>query len=363
LLVSEDEGCGMKFLPPQPGDEGGTLALYSAARSALAAAYRVDEVKDIRDKAVAMQAYARQAQDAALIEMATEIRLRAERRAGQLLREIEKASGAKGNPGGRGAKIVRSADATAQKPTLAELGINKNQSARWQKLAELDEAAFELKATAAKKNMVASVDKDTREEVAREKRERRASRETELGSRIVALPQRRYGVILADPEWQFDVWSRETGMDRAADNHYPTSSLEAILSRDITSIAADDCVLFLWSTAPMQPQAFAVMSAWGFIYRSQVIWVKDRLGTGYWFRNKHELLLVGTRGKVPAPAMGTQWPSVVEAPVGAHSAKPEKFLELIESYFPTLPKIELNRRGPARPGWDAWGNEAEGRAA
>jgi N6-adenosine-specific RNA methylase IME4 len=61
---------------------------------------------------------------------------------------------------------------------------------------------------------------------------------------------------------------------------------------------------------------------------------------------------------VPAPAPGTQWESVIEDAVGAHSEKPEWWLELIEAYFPNLPKIELNRRGPARPGWDAWGNEA-----
>jgi N6-adenosine-specific RNA methylase IME4 len=78
---------------------------------------------------------------------------------------------------------------------------------------------------------------------------------------------------------------------------------------------------------------------------------------GYWFRSNHELLLVGTRGNIPAPAPGMQWRSVIDAPVGAHSAKPEVVLEMIEEYFPTLPKIELNRRGPARPGWDAWGNE------
>jgi N6-adenosine-specific RNA methylase IME4 len=73
----------------------------------------------------------------------------------------------------------------------------------------------------------------------------------------------------------------------------------------------------------------------------------------------HEILLVGVRGKPPCPADGTQWDSVIEADRGAHSAKPEIFLEMIEQYFPTLPKIELNRRGPPRPGWDAWGLEAE----
>jgi N6-adenosine-specific RNA methylase IME4 len=99
------------------------------------------------------------------------------------------------------------------------------------------------------------------------------------------------------------------------------------------------------------------MEAWGFSYKSQIVWVKNRIGTGYWFRSQHELLLVGTRGHIPAPAMGTQVPSVIEAPVGRHSEKPSVFYEVIERYFPTLPKIELYARG-ARPGWDVWGLEA-----
>ena len=78
---------------------------------------------------------------------------------------------------------------------------------------------------------------------------------------------------------------------------------------------------------------------------------------------EHELLLLGTRGKIPCPALGTQWESLITAPRGAHSEKPECVLEMIEAYFPNLPKIELNRRGPARPGWDAWGNEFEEAAA
>jgi N6-adenosine-specific RNA methylase IME4 len=190
------------------------------------------------------------------------------------------------------------------------------------------------------------------------KKERRQEREAELGAKQTALPAAKFGVILADPEWRFKPWSRETGMDRAADNHYPTSELSDIAARDVASIAADDCVLFLWATAPMLPQAIDVMRAWGFAYKSHFVWAKDRLGTGYWNRNKHELLLIGTRGNVPAPALGTQFPSLIEAEVGAHSAKPEAFLEMIETFFPSLAKIELNRRGDARPGWSAWGNEA-----
>jgi N6-adenosine-specific RNA methylase IME4 len=196
------------------------------------------------------------------------------------------------------------------------------------------------------------------------KAERRATRERELGEK--QLPQQKFGVIVADPEWRFEPWSRVTGLDRAADNHYPTSCTEVIAARDVPSIAADDCVLFLWATAPMLPHALTVMAAWDFDYKSHIVWAKIRgengaraVGTGYWFRNCHELLLVGTRGNIPAPAMGSQWLSVIEAIVRGHSTKPESILKMIEEYFPTLPKIELNRRGPARLGWKAWGNEAE----
>ena len=194
----------------------------------------------------------------------------------------------------------------------------------------------------------------------RSKAERRAAREAELAAKQTALPDKRYGVIVADPEWRWEPYSRETGMDRAADNHYPTSATDIIATRDVPSIAADDCVLFLWATVPMLQDALPVMKAWGFEYKSHVIWDKVFTGCGYWFRNRHELLLVGTKGNIPAPAMGTQPASVLTIGRKEHSSKPEQFLELIEEYFPNLPKIELNRRGPARPGWDAWGNEASG---
>jgi N6-adenosine-specific RNA methylase IME4 len=190
------------------------------------------------------------------------------------------------------------------------------------------------------------------------KARRREARETELAQRIMALPAKKYGVIVADPEWRFEPWNRTTGMDRAADNHYPTSVTETIATRPVGDVAADDAVLFLWATVPMLPQALVVMKAWGFDYRTNFCWAKNRIGTGYWNRNKHELLLLGVRGNVPAPAPGKQWDSLLEASVGRHSEKPACFMEMIEVYFPTLPKIELNCRGEPRPGWDAWSNEA-----
>jgi N6-adenosine-specific RNA methylase IME4 len=184
----------------------------------------------------------------------------------------------------------------------------------------------------------------------------RAKKEESLGAKQTALPDARFGVILADPEWKFETWS-ENGMDRSADNHYPCSETGVIMDRKVGNLAADDCVLFLWATAPMLPEALSVMNAWGFKYKSHAIWAKDRIGTGYWFRNQHELLLIGTRGNVPCPSPGTQWASIIDAPIGRHSEKPVKVYELIEGYFPTLPKIELNARN-RRDGWDSWGLEA-----
>jgi N6-adenosine-specific RNA methylase IME4 len=189
--------------------------------------------------------------------------------------------------------------------------------------------------------------------------QRRAERERTLGAKIMAFPDAKFGVIVADPEWHDDVYSEDTGMNRHASRHYTTSDIETLKARKVESIAADDCVLFLWSTNQHLDVAIDVLRAWGFEYASHYIWRKPTMGLGYWNRSVHEVLLIGTRGNIPCPAMGTQRESVIDAPRGQHSAKPEIFLEMIEAYFPNVPKVELNCRGKPRPGWDAWGNEAE----
>jgi N6-adenosine-specific RNA methylase IME4 len=333
------------------------LVKYDAACRAIAEAKRVDDVKIIKDKAVAMQAYARQIKNPQLEADAWVIKKRAEDKLGGLSAALEKAGGP-----GRGKRLPASGK-SFKTANLKAVGISTSAANRYEQFNRL--SAHEKERRIALGRAAIEAGKSVADAIIRQntKREHRAERERKLGTKILALPDKKYGVILADPEWRFEPWSRETGMDRAADNHYPTSVTKVIAARDVPSIAAKDCVLFLWATAPMMPQATLVMGAWGFDYKSQVMWRKTRTGkgrgTGYWFINEHELLLVGTRGHVPAPAQGTQWKSVVDAPTSKHSAKPEIFLKMIEEYFPTLPKIELNRRGKPRPGWTAWGPEAE----
>ncbi|WP_407146285.1 MT-A70 family methyltransferase [Bradyrhizobium sp. ORS 86] len=219
------------------------------------------------------------------------------------------------------------------------------------------------KLTPEAKKQVRAIAKEVRAEDQAEKKRKRDEREAKLGAKIRALPEVKAGLILSDFEWHFKVRSAETGMDRHAANHYVTAAdcdtAEAIVERqrERMRVAADDCIHLMWCPASFNAIAIRVMELQGFTYVSQFVWIKPGIGTGFWVRDRHELLLIGVKGKIPCPAMGDQFDSAIEAPKGAHSEKPDFQYEIAEHYFPTLPKIELNARR-ARAGWIQWGNEA-----
>jgi len=225
----------------------------------------------------------------------------------------------------------------------------------------------------------AKVAKDKRLERQVEKKDRREERAAELGAKHRALPEVKAGILYIDPAWKDDeVWSDETGMDRAADNQYPTMTLAEIMDLDMGSIAAPDSILLMWCKTNNMIEAFCLAISMGFCvlglddrgrlvpvkaasgprYASALAWDKVIIGTGRWVRDQHEHLLIFRRGKPVAPAPGTQLPSVLTERKTAHSAKPEAILDWIDRVWPNEVKIELNRRGAPRPHWIAWGNEA-----
>ncbi len=169
------------------------------------------------------------------------------------------------------------------------------------------------------------------------------------------LPKRkRYGVILADPPWSYS----DLGHSRRIDRIYPVMKLEDICALPVWRIAADNCVLFLWTTSPMLlKEAPAVVSAWGFTYKASCVWDKEIFGMGHYWRIQHELVLLATRGK-PGVARDHSLPSIIRARRREHSRKPDELYWQIERMYPKAKKIELFARAK-RVGWDAWGNEVK----
>jgi N6-adenosine-specific RNA methylase IME4 len=179
---------------------------------------------------------------------------------------------------------------------------------------------------------------------------------SELRRSVSAPPQvGRYGVIYADPPWTFAMYS-DKGKGRSAEAHYDCMDLTAIKALPVDFWAARDAVLYMWATVPHLENALAVMAAWGFAYKSGFVWVKDRIGTGYWARNRHEHLLIGARGSKVCPPRGHAVDSVIEGQQREHSRKPAWAAAIIESYHPGVPKLELFAR-ETRPGWDALGDQ------
>jgi len=173
------------------------------------------------------------------------------------------------------------------------------------------------------------------------------------------LAENAYSVIVIDPPWRFKSWS-ETRQVKAASQHYVVMETEDILSLPVGRLADRDCLLLLWSTGAMLPQALEAMRAWGFTYKSQIVWRKVtrlgrvRMGTGFWARSMHEPVLIGTIGK---PTKAT-FPSVFDGVAREHSRKPEEFYALVEKHTPGKARCDVFAR-VQRPGWNAFGDETE----
>jgi N6-adenosine-specific RNA methylase IME4 len=176
---------------------------------------------------------------------------------------------------------------------------------------------------------------------------------------MIDLPPGKFSCIVADPPWTFKTYSAN-GLKKSAQAHYSCMTAYDIMELPVTSVAADDCFLFLWTSAPMLDTAFAVMRSWGFAYKSRMAWRKMtvngkvRVGPGYIVRTMHEDVLIGTRGK---PKLSSALPSIFDGLAREHSRKPDEFFTLLDRRAPG-PHLELFAR-QSRFGWTTWGDQAE----
>lgn len=185
----------------------------------------------------------------------------------------------------------------------------------------------------------------------------------EAEAQATDFPLGPFALVYADPPWKFETYS-EKGLERTPDQHYPTMTDDEIATfqvagRWIPEILTDDAVVLMWCTSANLCRALGILAQWGFTYKTHAVWDKERTGTGLVFRNRHELLLYGTRGHMPGPQY--QPPSVFRFLRGKHSVKPPEIRTEIEKMYPDFDertRLELFFRGSAPPGWTVYGLEA-----
>ena len=176
---------------------------------------------------------------------------------------------------------------------------------------------------------------------------------------------RRFPTILADPPWQFQNKTGKVAPEHRRLSRYATLTLDDIKRLPVEQVAADVAHLYLWVPNALLPDGLAVLQAWGFQYKSNLVWHKvrkdggsDGRGVGFYFRNVTELVLFGVRGKHARTLQpGRRQVNYLASRKREHSRKPDELYPIIEACSPG-PYLELFARG-VRPGWAVWGSQAE----
>lgn len=180
-----------------------------------------------------------------------------------------------------------------------------------------------------------------------------------MGKEEYLIP-RKFNILYADPPWKYE----RNKVQGAAENHYPTMSIEQLCALDVEKITDENCALFLWSTFPFLPEALRLIKAWGFTYKTTAfVWLKQNrknkdwfFGLGFWTRGNVEICLLATKGKPQRKSAKVS--QLIIAPIDKHSKKPDIVREKIVELMGELPRIELFAR-QTTPGWEVFGNEVK----
>lgn len=349
-----------------PVTEEASRVLLATARRALEEADTLPAITQLAHRADVTRIAAKKAKlsEEACLDWA-EFSLDAQREAGKMLAAMDKPASAPGNQ--YTGPLDRVPDATG--PTYRELGIEKTQAHRWQKVASLsDEDYRDYKDRARAKGEI------TRAGAIKAAKQAHHSGEAAVGS--IMVPAGTFSTLVADPPWRYG----NTATRAAAQDHYDTLSIAQLcgeeplpdganLAKDVVlPKVADRAHLYLWATAGHLPEAFKVMEAWGFTYKTYLVWVKPQMGMGNYFRVSTELVLFGVRGGMRTQDMGLM--NYFTVPRGKHSSKPSAFYDLVAKASPG-PYMEMFSRCDAANqipgtcqcakclrGWEVWGNQA-----
>lgn len=176
---------------------------------------------------------------------------------------------------------------------------------------------------------------------------------------------KKFYTVLADPPWQFQNRTGKMAPEHKRLNRYPTMNLDAIKALPVSEVLMDTAHLYLWVPNALLPDGIEVLRAWGFEYKSNLIWYKvrkdggpDRRGVGFYFRNVTEVILFGVKGKnARTLGPGRSQENMIVSQKREHSRKPDEQYKLIESCSPG-PYLEMFARG-SRLNWTCWGNQAQ----
>jgi N6-adenosine-specific RNA methylase IME4 len=324
--------------------EANYLEAWDGLKSAIEQAHSVIDLRKIRDQAEAYRYALKVAGESReVVRKAEEIKLRAERRAGEILLKSPKQ-----RPGSYQQKQRSIADTVDIPPSYKDLGITKMDAMKWQRVASIPAKEFE-------RWLKTSDEVSSAGALRLEATLRFAEREAP------PLPAGKYGVILADPPWAYEYSHKSF---KRVDDHYPTMSLEEIcdMGTDIRSLAGKNCTLFLWIPSPHLDKFPAVLDAWGFRYCTTWVWNKQGYSYGHYGSIDHELLIIGGKGKAtPTCDLRTtaKVSSVQSIEKTGHSAKPVEYYSLIERFYPDRKYLELfSRNAEPRKRWSYWGDEA-----
>lgn len=330
--------------------EHSSIAKLDQATRMLAEVRSIDDAKDLINLAEAARVYAKQVELGLEAQNhAAEIKLHAQRKAGEILSSMEKAKG--GQPYQATGNSLKPVETVPQ--TYAELGIDKRDAHTWQTFAtntspeEFQEIIDEKKDKGQELSTA-----ELYRELKKKKQQQNIQKQIEqIESEAITKPTGLFDVIVVDPPWPYGTEYDPNG--RRAANPYPEMSLEHIKSIELP--AKEDCVLWLWTTHKFMRYSFEILDTWGFRDVAILTWAKDRMGLGTWLRSQSEFCIMAVRGK-PIVTLTNQT-TVINGPLREHSRKPDEFYAMVDSLCHGRKLDYFSRE--KRDGWDQLGNTTE----